>query len=74
MADYDNTPRQGQTVTDKRGNVPLTEVTNAGTVAALKARLTALNGTSYTAARLNSMTKNDMLYALRVESADAAGI
>lgn len=35
-------------------------------VAALRARLTALDAGFYTAARLNTMTKNDMVYAVRV--------
>lgn len=36
------------------------------TIDAARARLTAINGTIYTAARLNQMTFNDMLYAIRV--------
>lgn len=78
MADLDlGTTAQ---VTDKRlgrGNTGadvMAEVANANNVSALKTRLTALNATSFTAARLATMTKNDMLYALRVASADSAGI
>lgn len=52
----------------------LAEANNYDTVSELKARLTALNATSYSAARLATMTVNDMVYALRVASADAAGI
>lgn len=50
------------------------EVANMTSVSALKARLTAINATSYSAARLATMTENDMLYALRLASADSAGI
>lgn len=39
----------------------------------LKARLTAANGAYFTAARLNQMTKNDMVFALRAID-DAASI
>ena len=42
-------------------------------VSALEARLTAINGTYYTTARLNQMSENDMIYAVRVAD-DAAGI
>ena len=52
----------------------LTEAANFGSIASMKTRLTALKPAAYTAARLNTMTMNDLVYALRVESADAAGI
>lgn len=52
----------------------LGELANYMTISTLKARLTALNPTSYTAARMNTMTRNDLVYALRVASADSAGI
>jgi hypothetical protein len=68
-------------VTDKRagrGNTTATsiiaEIGNYDTIADIKARLTALNATSYTAARMQTMTYNDLVYALRIASADAAGI
>lgn len=57
-----------------------TQGTSAGLVAtpanyvsntSLKARLTAISGTAYSAARLATMTQNDMLYALRLN--DDAG-
>lgn len=35
------------------------------TIAQLKAALTAFNATSYSAARLNAMTKTDMIHAIR---------
>lgn len=56
------------------GSPALAEYANYGQVSTLRSRLTALSATSYTAARLDSMTSNDMVYALRVASADAAGI
>lgn len=68
-----------QRVVDKRAGrgttaSPLTATdTNARDVTAMRARLTAISGTTYTAARLNTMTKNDMLYALRM-SDDLAGV
>jgi hypothetical protein len=52
----------------------ITEQNNYENIADLKARLTAINATSYSAARLAQMTKNDMVYALRLATADAAGI
>lgn len=39
---------------------------NFVTIAAMKARLTAINGAYYTAARLNGLSYNDMMYAIRV--------
>lgn len=79
MADLDINNEFG--MVDKRigrGNTATTnilaEVANMDSIADIKARLTAINGTSYTAARMATMTKNDLLYALRVASADAAGI
>ncbi len=78
MADLDVNDPLG--IVDKRrgrgtaGAHTLTEVNNATSISALKARLTALNATSYTAARLATMTENDMLYALRLASADSAGV
>ncbi len=39
---------------------------NLGNLAAKKARLTAINGTLYTAQMLNTMTHNDLDYAIRV--------
>jgi hypothetical protein len=52
----------------------LSESANYTTVAALKARLTALKATTYTAAKLATMSVNDMVFALRQESGDSAGI
>ena len=49
------------------------EYANQATIGSLKARLTALDSTSFTAARLATMTENDMIYALRVRQ-ESAGI
>jgi hypothetical protein len=46
---------------------------NYATIATLKARLTAISATSYTVDRLNKMTKNDMVMAVRLND-DAAGV
>ena len=51
-----------------------TEKANYDEINDLKTRLTAISATSYTAARLATMTKNDMQYALRTATADSAGI
>lgn len=64
--------------TDKRHTQGKTTVNiatpaNYVSVSALKTRLTAISGTTFTAARLNTMTKNDMLYALRLND-DSAGV
>ena len=42
-------------------------------VGSLRARLSTINAGYYTAARLNQMTKNDMVYAVRVAD-DPTGI
>ncbi len=40
--------------------------TDLNTNATMRARLTAISGTTYTAAVLDQMTFNDMLYAIRL--------
>lgn len=76
MADLDITSNGG--IVDKRfgrgGNNPYAEKANMYDINTLKARLTALSATRYPATKLAQMSKNDMIYALRVESADSAGI
>lgn len=52
---------------------PIAERANYSSIKSLKTRLQALNGTYYTNARINTMTKNDMVYALR-SLGDATGI
>lgn len=67
-------------IVDKRrgrgtsGAHTLAESNNMDSVFELRARLAALNAGYYTSARLDVMTKNDMVYALRVGSTDSAGI
>ena len=80
MAQYDVDPNEG--IVDKRKVGRTTNVAgntanlgtpgNYGSVVALRTRLAAINGAYFTAARLNQMSKNDMVYALR-ESDDTAG-
>lgn len=64
-------------VTDKRrtqGNGAANIVpTNYSSVTTLRARLQTINGTYFTTAMLNSMTKNDMVYAVRLND-EAAGL
>jgi hypothetical protein len=42
------------------------DLDNADTITALRTRLTAISATTYSAAELDKMTENDMIYALRV--------
>lgn len=52
---------------------PLGTPANYASVSALRTRLAAINGSLYTSAYLDTMTKNDMIYAVRL-SDDSAGI
>lgn len=63
--------RQGRGQT---GAPVVVEQANLASVSTMKARLLALNSTSYSAARTAQMNDNDLVYAVRVASADAAGI
>lgn len=79
MPDFDIGAGDSGSFVDKRRGRGLTGAdvlaeTSYGNIAAMKARLTALNSTAYTPARLNTMTDNDTTYALRLASADNAGI
>lgn len=78
MADAQMGPVNQRFIDKRRGRtqdgVALTEAANYGKVADLKTRLAAISATKYSAARLANMTVNDMVYALRVETADAGGI
>lgn len=65
--------RRGRGVTTAGLSNGTTSVQNVDSVGSLRARLTAINSTSYSAARLNSMTRNDMLYAVRLND-EAAGL
>lgn len=69
MADLDiNDPleltdkRKGRGATGAHGQA---EINNMTSISAMRTRLAALNGAYYTTARLNNMTRNDMVYALR---------
>lgn len=66
MADHD--PREDIT---PKNNL---HVPRRPTVAALKAALTTHNATSYSAARLQSMTYNDLVYAARQHSLSVVGL
>ena len=59
--------RRGRVLTGTDNNA---ERTNMTTVSDMRTRLAALNPSYYNTARLDAMTVNDMLYALR----DVAGI
>lgn len=48
------------------GTSGITTPTNYGSVNSLRTRLAAANGTYYTTARLDSLTLNDMVYAVRM--------
>lgn len=67
------------TFVDKRRSDTPTNTTPLGTAAsylsesALDTRLNAISSTSYSAARLRTMTTNDKIYAVRVHD-DSAGI
>lgn len=68
-----NNKGQGTGATSKHHTSELTNFAqNDASVGALRTRLAAFNGTLYTTAKLNQMTKNDMVYALRIH--DEAGI
>jgi hypothetical protein len=54
--------RRGRGTTSTEANA---ETANMTSLAAMRTRLTALNGAYYTTARLNNMTENDMIYALK---------
>lgn len=55
------------------GSASVTTPLNYTSINALRTRLAAANGALYTAAELNAMTENDMIYALRTID-DSAGI
>jgi hypothetical protein len=61
--------RRGRT----QDGVAIAEANNMDTVAELDARCTALSA-AYTVGRLAQMTVNDKMYALRLLSADVAGV
>jgi hypothetical protein len=66
--------RRESTNTQARSSTsPLGTPLNYADITKLRTRLAAINGARYTSANLDVMTKNDMIYAIRV-SDDAAGI
>jgi hypothetical protein len=77
MASYVDKDEAGGFVDKRRGRGQAASVlATAGNYAsdgAMETRLAAANGTYFTAARLNQMTANDKIYALRTID-DAAGI
>lgn len=55
------------------GSSVLTGQNNYDTISDLRTALNTIDATRYSTARLNSMTKNDMIYAYRLE-VDSAGV
>ena len=79
MANYDIGTYVGNAkIIDKRttggvSGISATTGDEAYKIADLRAALTAADGTYYTSAQLDKLTRNDMLYALRTIN-DSAGI
>lgn len=80
MANYDNDPNMG--LPDKRKVGRTTSAVNApdiatpanyNSISAMRTRLAAINGAYYTTAKLNQLSKNDMIHAIRTND-DSAGI
>jgi len=76
MANFDIGNRQK--VVDKRAGRgtttnPVTSDASMKDISTMRARLTVIGASTFTAARLDKMTENDMLYAIRM-SDDATGI
>lgn len=78
MADLQMGPINERFTDKRRGRgvstTVVAEATTFNDLNLIKARLTALNPTAYSAVRMRSMTVNDLIYALRLASADAVGI
>lgn len=55
------------------GTQTITELQNMGKVSDMRTRLSGMSA-YFTSARLDLMTTNDMVYALRINGTDAAGI
>lgn len=76
MANKENENSQG--FVDKRRTATTTNAVvgtpaNYDSVSALRTRLGTIDGTYFSSARLDQMTKNDMVYALRLAD-DSAGV
>jgi hypothetical protein len=75
-----STIKNGKGFVDKRrgrtnsSTTQLAEEANYDNVSSLRTRLTAISAARYPASKLDAMTVNDMVYALRVETGDSAGI
>jgi hypothetical protein len=63
--------RRGRT---NNSTTQLAEEANYGNVSAMRTRLTAISAVRYPPAKLDAMTMNDMVFALRVETGDSASI
>lgn len=78
MADAQMGPVNVRFVDKRRGRtqdgVTPAESNNFDEISTLKSRLTTISATKYSTARLATMTVNDMVYALRLETGDSAGI
>lgn len=78
MADNQMGPIDTGFVDKRRGRshegVTLSEQANYSSITSLKTRLTALAPTVYTTAKMNTMSVNDLVFALRNASGDSAGI
>ena len=74
------TQKSGKGFIDRRrgrvntSTTQLAEEANYDNVQAMRTRLTAINAARYTTTRLDAMTMNDMVHALRVETGDSASI
>lgn len=78
MADFDvrGNPYGFHDIRNGRGSAAtvLAEDANLKDVASMRARLAVLDAAYYTSVRLNQMTINDMVFAIRTKSADSVGI
>lgn len=61
-----NMGQRADTTNDPRTH---SDIDDTDTIAAMRTRLAAIDAAFYTAARLNTMTVNDMVYAIRVADA-----
>lgn len=77
MANVQTAPIRIDYIDKRRGrdfnNQAQAEHANYSTINTMRARLVALAPATYTTARLETMTTNDMEYAIRVLSGDNAG-
>lgn len=69
VVDKRRTTAAGNSATSNSAN----HAARTNSIADMRTRLTAINATSYSATRLDTMTVNDMLYAIRLAD-EAAGL